>query len=80
MNALEPQICSAENGVGIACVPDIAVSGQLETGSLISVLEPYLEDRAKVSIMWPTSRHLSPKLRAFLDFASTELSMILSMS
>jgi hypothetical protein len=30
--------------------------------------------------MWPTSRHLSPKLRAFLDFASKELSMILSMS
>lgn len=80
MNALEPQICLAENGVGIACVPDIAVSGQLETGSLISVLEPYLEDRAKISIMWPTSRHLSPKLRAFLDFASKELSMILSMS
>lgn len=78
MNTLEPQICLAENGVGIACVPDIAVARQLETGSLISVLEAYLQDRTKISIMWPTSRHLSPKLRAFVDFASAELSAMLS--
>ncbi|WP_024896908.1 MULTISPECIES: LysR substrate-binding domain-containing protein [Brucella] len=74
MNTLEPQICLAENGIGIACVPDVAVARQLETGSLISVLESYLQTRTKVSIMWPTSRHLSPKLRVFVDFASAELS------
>lgn len=73
MNTLEPQICLAENGLGIACVPDIAVGRQLEAGSLISVLETYLQTQTKISVMWPTSRHLSPKLRVFVDFAAGEL-------
>lgn len=73
MNTLEPQISLAESGLGIACVPDIAVRRQIERGSLISVLAAYLETRMKISVMWPTSRHLSPKLRAFVDFAAAEL-------
>ncbi len=73
MNTLEPQICLAESGLGIACVPDLAVTRQLEYGSLVSILKSYLETRTKISLMWPTSRHLSPKLRAFVDFAAENL-------
>ncbi|MGO4740352.1 LysR family transcriptional regulator [Bosea sp. 2KB_26] len=73
MNTLEPQICLAESGLGIACVPDVAVTRQLEHGSLVSILKSYLETRTKMSVMWPTSRHLSPKLRAFVDFAAENL-------
>lgn len=73
VNTLEPQICLAESGLGIACVPDIAVREQLESGTLVGVLDTYLEARTKISVMWPTSRHLSPKLRAFVDFAANEL-------
>ncbi len=73
MNTLEPQICLAENGLGIACVPDIAVARQLKAGSLISVLEHYLQAQTKISVMWPTSRHLSPKLRVFVDFVAENL-------
>lgn len=73
MNTLEPQICLAENSLGIACVPDIAVARQLKAGSLISVLDPYVQARTKISVMWPTSRHLSPKLRAFVDFVAGKL-------
>ena len=68
-NALEAQIGLAELGLGIACVPDISVTEQLKRGSLVSVLDAYLEKRTKVCVMWPTSRHASPKLRAFVDFA-----------
>lgn len=73
MNTLEPQICLAESGLGIACVPDIAVARQLKAGSLISVLEPYLQAQTKISVMWPTSRHLSPRLRVFVDFVAENL-------
>lgn len=73
MNTLEPQICLAESGLGIACVPDIAVARQLRAGSLISVLEPYLQAQTKISVMWPTSRHLSPRLRVFVDFVAENL-------
>lgn len=72
-NTLEPQISLAENGLGIACVPDIAVARQLNDGSLVSVLATYLQIQTRISIMWPTNRHLSPKLRAFVDFAAGQL-------
>lgn len=69
-NALEAQIGLAENSLGIACVPDLSVTGQLEQGSLVRVLDSYLETQTKLSVMWPTSRHASPKLRAFVNFAA----------
>jgi DNA-binding transcriptional LysR family regulator len=72
-NALEAQIGLAENSLGLACVPDLSVTGQLEQGSLVRVLDSYLETRTKLSIMWPTSRHASPKLRAFVNFAAENL-------
>lgn len=69
-NALEAQIGLAENGLGISCVPDLSVTRQLGQGSLVRVLDSYLETPTKLSVMWPTSRHASPKLRAFVDFAA----------
>ncbi|UGV28504.1 hypothetical protein E0H22_24295 [Rhodopseudomonas boonkerdii] len=72
-NTLAPQSRLAESGLGLACVPDIAVASQIKAGGLISVLAPYLLDRTKISIMWPTSRHLSPKLSAFVEYAACEL-------
>lgn len=68
MNTLEPQITLAEEGLGLACVPDLAVREQLQAGTLVSVLGDYLETATRIQVMWPSSRHLSPKLRAFVDF------------
>lgn len=68
MNTLEPQITLAEEGLGLACVPDLAVREQLRAGTLVSVLGDYLETATRIQVMWPSSRHLSPKLRAFVDF------------
>jgi DNA-binding transcriptional LysR family regulator len=73
MNTLDPQICFAENGLGLACVPDLAVRNQLQSGRLFSVLDDYLPTKTQISVMWPTSKHLSPKLRAFVDFAAEHL-------
>lgn len=35
---------------------------------MISVLEDYLDDAGKFSVVWPSSRHLLPKIRVFIDF------------
>ncbi|MNL71733.1 LysR substrate binding domain protein [compost metagenome] len=67
-NSLDPQICFAEQGLGIACVPDIAVRRQMDEGKLITVLDGYNQDRTTFRILWPSSRHLSPKIRVFVDF------------
>jgi DNA-binding transcriptional LysR family regulator len=73
MNTLEPHICLAEQGLGIACIPDTAIRKQLEGGSLVSVLDDYMETCTMLRVLWPSSRHLSPKLRAFVDFVADKL-------
>ncbi|MCY0858216.1 LysR family transcriptional regulator [Cupriavidus sp. D39] len=72
-NTLEPQVCFAEQGLGIACVPDIAIRRQLDEGTLVSVLDDYNQDRTMLRVLWPSSRQLSPKLRAFVDFITGNL-------
>ncbi|WP_058048295.1 LysR family transcriptional regulator [Janthinobacterium sp. Ant5-2-1] len=72
-NSLDPQICFAEQGLGIACVPDIAVRRQLDDGRLVTVLDEYNQDRTTFRILWPSSKHLSPKLRVFVDFIAQNL-------
>jgi hypothetical protein len=48
--------------MGIAYLPDFAIVRQLREGLLVTVLDDYT-DR-----LWPSSRHLAPKLRVFVDF------------
>ena len=72
-NTLEPLVCFAESGLGIACMPDIAIRQQLEIGSLVSVLDEFNRDHTILRVLWPSSRHLSPKLRVFVDYVTTAL-------
>lgn len=74
VNTLEPQICFAEQGIGIACIPDIAIREHLRTGRLQHILEDYTPSQTTLSVLWPSSRHLSPKLRVFIDFMAKNLS------
>lgn len=67
-STLEPQICLAEEGFGLACLPQFAIHAQLRRGSLVSVLEDHLRDVGAFHILWPASRHPSPKVSAFVSF------------
>jgi DNA-binding transcriptional LysR family regulator len=69
----EPLICMAKQGMGIACLPDFAISRQLREGVLVAVLDDYAEPSETLRVLWPSSRHLSPKLRAFVDFLAANL-------
>ena len=48
-NTLDPQVCFAEQGLGIAYLPEIAVRRQLEQGSPVTVLDEY--DRENMVFM-----------------------------
>ena len=67
-NTLDPQICFAESGLGIACVAEIAVRRQLQQGSLITVLDEFNHNQMVFNVLWPSGRHLSPRIRVFVDF------------
>jgi DNA-binding transcriptional LysR family regulator len=72
-STLEPLIFMAEQGMGIAYLPDFAIGRQLREGVLIIVLDDYTDRSGPLRILWPSSRHLSPKLRAFVDFLAANL-------
>jgi DNA-binding transcriptional LysR family regulator len=72
-STIEPLICMAEQGMGIACLPDFAITRQLRQGVLVTVLDDYAEPSGTLRVLWPSSRHLSPKLRVFVDFLAANL-------
>lgn len=73
VNTIEPLIDLAEQGLGIACLPDFALRRQLADGTLVTVLADHTAHRGSFRLLWPSSRHLSPKLRVFVDFMAERL-------
>ena len=72
-STLEPLIHLAEQGLGIAYLPDFAIGRQLREGLLVTVLDDYTARSGPLRVLWPSSRHLAPKLRAFVDFLAANL-------
>ena len=58
----------ARQGLGIACVPEFAVREALADGELESILPAQGLWTLQMQVVWPSSRYLTPKLRAFIDF------------
>lgn len=67
-NNLESLLQAALQGLGIAYVPEFIVRRYLDAGELVSVLSSYLKEGGKFSVVWPSSRHMLPKVRVFIDF------------
>lgn len=55
-------------GLGIACLPDFMVRQAIGRGELVSVLDEHVEHQGSFRLLWPSSKHLAPKLRVFIDF------------
>jgi DNA-binding transcriptional LysR family regulator len=72
-NNMEAVRAAAIGGLGIAYMPDFLARDAIEVGALRAVLDDYLVDTGQFSIVWPSSRHLSTRLRAFADFLCERL-------
>ncbi len=66
-NNIETRVCFALQGLGIAFVPDFAVRELVANGQLRRVLDNYLDWANTFYVLWPASKHPSPKVRAFVD-------------
>lgn len=71
-NNLEALLQAVLQGVGMAYVPEFLVRDYLRNGVLNSVLDDYQQDSGKFSIVWPSSRHMLPKVRVFIDFLTAK--------
>ncbi|WP_341887714.1 LysR family transcriptional regulator [Variovorax sp. YR752] len=72
-NNMEAMLGAAVAGLGIAYMPDFLARDALRRGELQRVLAPHLVRQGQFSALWPSSRQLSPKVRAFVDFASEHM-------
>jgi DNA-binding transcriptional LysR family regulator len=73
VTAVEPLILLAEQGLGLVCAPDFTVRARLAEGSLVAVLDPYLDSPSVFRALWPSGRQISPKARAFVDYLTEHL-------
>lgn len=67
-NNLESILQATLQGLGLAYVPEFIVRSALASGELKSVLASHLKEGGKFSVVWPSSRHMLPKVRVFIDF------------
>lgn len=49
-------------------MPTFIVGADLQAGTLVSVLTEFMPADSAAYAVYPTARHLSPKVRAFVDF------------
>jgi DNA-binding transcriptional LysR family regulator len=61
------------DGFGIAYAPDFLVRDLTESGRLLTMLDEHLSNPGQFWILWSSSRHLSPKVRVFVDFMAQRL-------
>ncbi|MEQ8699485.1 MAG: LysR substrate-binding domain-containing protein [Bauldia litoralis] len=59
---------AAVAGLGVCSLPTFIVGSELQAGRLVTVLPEYAPSELTLAAVYPTSRHLSPKLRLFTDF------------
>ncbi|MEW5510802.1 LysR family transcriptional regulator [Pseudomonas antarctica] len=73
LNNMEAMLKAAVDGHGIAYVPDFLAREALAQAQLDTVLDGHSDDQGQFWALWPSSRHLSPKIRVFVDFAAERL-------
>jgi DNA-binding transcriptional LysR family regulator len=66
----EMLLAVALQGIGIVLDPDFSVSAAIKAGSLVAILTDYQPRRINIYAAYPSRRHLSAKVRTFVDFLS----------
>jgi DNA-binding transcriptional LysR family regulator len=55
-------------GQGIALEPDFIVAPEIRAGALVTVLPEFAPPASEIVVAYPSRRHLSAKVRVFVDF------------
>lgn len=57
-------------GLGIHMEPDFVVAPDVRAGRLVRILADYTPESGAINAVYPSRRHLSAKVRSFIDFVS----------
>lgn len=67
----EPLLCAAVAGLGVMLQPIELVFESLQQGTLVPLLPDYPVPSRALHVLYAPDRRITPKLRTFLDFATT---------
>ena len=63
-------VTAAEAGLGVAQIPAFVLKEAMERGSLELVLGDWFPEPAPLHVVYPENRHLSSKIRVFVDWVA----------
>ena len=66
-DSAEALVAAAVSGAGIIRVPTYLVAAEIREGRLQPLLERFSVDGTPIRVIYPTRRHLTPKVRVFID-------------
>jgi DNA-binding transcriptional LysR family regulator len=72
MAGSESYIEAARLGLGLIQVPSYRIADELARGTLVAVLPAHPPSPSPVSVLYPHSRQLSPRVRVFVEWLSGE--------
>ena len=73
-NEMQAVVAAALAGFGIAQLPQAIAEGLINDGRLQRVLKTYTTPAGGLHVLYPSSRHLSPLVKAFIELASERIS------
>ncbi|WP_027143990.1 LysR family transcriptional regulator [Mesorhizobium sp. WSM3626] len=73
-NEMQAVVAAALAGFGIAQLPQAMAEGLIDQGRLQRVLEDYTTPAGGLHVLYPSSRHLSPLVKAFIELAAGRIS------
>lgn len=73
VNSARAAALLASDGLGLAYIPRFAVCGELDDGTLVSVLHDHTSDAGTLSAVYLEGRVLPRKVRALIDFAAEDI-------
>jgi DNA-binding transcriptional LysR family regulator len=71
-NSGDAVLAAAFHGLGIAYEPDFLVGAAVQRGQLIGLLPGYAGGSGDIWAVYPSRRHLSLKVRLFVDHIARE--------
>ena len=73
VTSAETYVAAAKLGLGLIQIPRYHAQADLAAGTLVSVLPAFPPSPTPVSLLYPHSRQLSPRVRVFIDWVTQEL-------
>ncbi len=72
VSGAETSLAAARHGLGLVQVPRYHLEADFAAGTLVEVLPAFPPSPSPVSLLYPHSRQLSPRVRVFVDWLARE--------